>query len=46
VRTDENIIAVGGTARGADSAVVIKPANSFHFFDLKIREVICKPAMF
>jgi hypothetical protein len=46
VRTDEDIIAVGGTARGADSAVVIKPANSFHFFDLKIREVICKPAMF
>ncbi|MCX5853153.1 MAG: hypothetical protein NTZ24_00955 [Deltaproteobacteria bacterium] len=46
VRTDEDIIAVGGTARGADSAMVIKPANSFHFFDLKIREVICKPAMF
>ena len=46
VRTDEDIIAVGGTASGADSAVVIKPANSFHFFDLKIREVICKPATF
>lgn len=46
VRTDEDIISVGGTARGADSALVLKPANSAHFFDLKIREVICKPAMF
>jgi hypothetical protein len=46
VRTDEDIISVGGTARGSDSALVLKPANSFHFFDLKIREVICKPALF
>lgn len=46
VRTDEDIISIGGTARGADSALVIKPANSFHFFDLKIREVICKPTLF
>jgi hypothetical protein len=46
VRTDEDIISVGGTARGADSALILKPVNSAHFFDLKIREVICKPAMF
>ncbi len=43
VRTDEDVIAVGGTAKGADTAAVIRPANSAHFFDMKIREIICKP---
>lgn len=46
IRTDENVISIGGTAQGADTALVIKPANSVNFFDLKIREVICKPAVF
>ncbi len=46
VRTDEDIISVGGTSEGADTALVIKPANSFSFFDLKVREIICKPANF
>jgi len=46
VRTDEDIISIGGTARGVDSALVLKPANSARFFDLKVKEVICKPAMF
>ncbi len=46
VRTDEDIISVGGTAQGADTALVVRPANSFQFFDLKVREVICKPQSF
>jgi hypothetical protein len=46
VRTDEDVIAVGGTAQGVDSALVLNPANSARFFDLKVREVICKPAVF
>lgn len=46
VRTDEDVISVGGTAQGADSALVLKPTNSARFFDLKVREVICKPAVF
>ena len=46
VRTDENIISVGGTAKGVDAALVLQPANSSHFFDLKVKEVICKPAVF
>jgi len=41
-----DIIAVGGTARGADSALVLKPANQSDFFDAKIREIICKPRNF
>ena len=46
VRTDEDIISVGGTSQGADTALVIRPANSFNFFDLKVRELICKPQSF
>jgi len=43
VHTDEDIIAIGGTGRGADTAVVLRPVNSNGFFDLKIKEILCKP---
>ncbi|MFC1532446.1 pyruvate kinase alpha/beta domain-containing protein [Thermodesulfobacteriota bacterium] len=46
VRTDVDVISIGGSRQGADTALVLQPANSFHFFDLKVREVICKPANF
>jgi hypothetical protein len=44
--TGSDIISVGGTARGADTALVVKPAHMNNFFDLKVREVICKPRNF
>ena len=43
VRTDENIVAIAGTRVGADYAIVLKPVSSNDFFDLKVREIICKP---
>jgi hypothetical protein len=43
VRTDEDIIAVAGTRSGADTAIVIRPVNSQDFFDLKLKEILCKP---
>ena len=43
VRTDEDVISIAGTGRGADTAVVLKPVNSNRFFDLKVREILCKP---
>lgn len=46
VRTDRDVISVGGTESGADTALVIKPSNSSRIFDLKVREIICKPANF
>jgi hypothetical protein len=45
VRTDEDVISIGGTGKGADTALLLQPANSANFFDLKVKEVICKPAM-
>ena len=43
VRTDENIIAIAGTSVGADYAIVLKPVGSDDFFNLKVREILCKP---
>jgi len=43
---DGDIIAVAGSSRGADTALLIKPANASRFFDLKVREVIAKPREF
>ena len=40
---ESEVIAVGGTAYGADVACVIKPAHSNNFYGLQIREVICMP---
>ena len=43
VRTDEEVIAIGGTDQGADTALVLRPANTHRFFDLKVKEILCKP---
>ena len=42
VPTDREIIAVGGTGRGADAAIVLKAAHMNNFFDLEIREILAK----
>jgi hypothetical protein len=42
VGTDD-IIAVAGTGRGADTAAIIRPASSNSLFDIKVREIIVKP---
>lgn len=42
----KDIISIGGSGRGADTALVLKPAHQNNFFDLRIREIICKPLNF
>lgn len=37
------VIAVGGTGKGADTAVVIRPAHAANIFETYIAEIICKP---
>lgn len=39
----EKIIAIGGTGTGADTALIIVPEHSNHFFGTKVLEIICKP---
>ncbi len=39
----EEVIAIAGSSRGADAALVIEPAHSNHFFSTQVKEVICMP---
>ena len=41
IRTDEEVIAIGGTATGADTAIVLKPSKTHTFFNTRILELIC-----
>jgi len=45
VSTVEPCISVGGTSRGADTAVLLKPAHAQNFFDMKILEILAKPRL-
>ena len=48
VRTDEEVISIAGTGaagRGADTAIVVQPNNSHRFFDLRVKEILCKPRL-
>ncbi|HWI54168.1 MAG TPA: pyruvate kinase alpha/beta domain-containing protein [Desulfobacteria bacterium] len=42
----QEVITIGGTGVGADSAIVVVPAHSNNFFDTKVKEIICKPRDF
>jgi hypothetical protein len=37
------VLALGGTGKGADTALVLTPVCSAEFFDLRIHEIVCKP---
>jgi hypothetical protein len=43
VRTDELVIAIAGTGRGADTAAILQPTHAQTFFDLRFLEIICMP---
>jgi hypothetical protein len=45
VHTDEEIISIGGTGRGADTALVVQPNYVHHFFNTRVKEIICKPRL-
>ena len=41
-----DIISIGGSGHGSDTALVLKPSNQSGIFDIRIREIICKPRNF
>lgn len=43
IPTDCEIVAIGGTGRGADTAAILRAAHMNSFFDLDIREILAKP---
>ena len=44
--TPDNVLAVAGTGRGADTLALIKPASSNRMFDLKVMDILAKPLNF
>ena len=43
VRTDEDVLSISGTGKGADTVAVIKPANSRNLFNLRVKKILAKP---
>ena len=43
IGVDRDVIAIAGTDRGADTAIVVRPSYTRKFLDLKIKEIIAKP---
>jgi hypothetical protein len=43
IRSGEPVIAIGGSGRGADTAIVLKASNTHTFFETRVLEIICKP---
>jgi uncharacterized protein len=39
----EEVVSLGGTGRGLDTALVLRAANAQDYFDLRVLEMICKP---
>ncbi|MDO5537699.1 MAG: pyruvate kinase alpha/beta domain-containing protein [Desulfovibrionaceae bacterium] len=39
----EDILAVGGSARGADTVAVVAPSHASSILDTRIRGIVCKP---
>jgi len=44
VQAGELCVAVGGTERGADTALLLRPSNAQTFFELRVVEVLAKPS--
>lgn len=42
----EDVIAIAGTSKGYDTAIIVKAESSNRFFDMKVREILCKPYYF
>jgi hypothetical protein len=45
IRAGEEIVALGGTDDGADTAIVLRPAYARKIKDLVVCELICKPRL-
>ena len=44
IASGEPVMCVAGTNGGADTAVIIKPANAHRFFEVQILELVCCPS--
>lgn len=40
----KDVLVIAGSGRGADTAVILRPANSHNLFDLVVKEIVAKPS--
>lgn len=45
ISTDDPCISIAGTDQGADTAILLLPANAQDFFDLRILEILARPQL-
>jgi hypothetical protein len=43
VTPDEDIVAIGGSGTGADTAILLKPAYAANIFETRIKAILCMP---
>ena len=43
IASGEKVIAIAGTGRGSDTALVMQAASTQHMRNLRVNEIICKP---
>lgn len=43
IGVDKDVLCIGGTGAGADTACIIRPANSRAFPELKVKQILAKP---
>ncbi len=46
IPVDRDVISLGGTRKGVDTAIVVRAANTPQMFDLRVKEIIAKPREF
>ena len=44
ITPEQNVVAIAGSHRGADTAVVMKPAYAANMFETKIKALLCMPS--
>ena len=44
ITPDQDVVAIAGSHRGADTAVVLKPAYAANMFETKIKALLCMPS--
>lgn len=45
ISTREPCISIGGTESGVDTAILLRPAHTQNFFDIRIMEILAKPRL-
>lgn len=46
LETSKPCIAMGGTEKGVDTAILLRPVNAQNFFDLRVMEILAKPGFY